>query len=322
MAMDYGSGVAPNGATGMGGYAISAAQGTYQQAQNAGLTNIKIGITPMIGKNDVQGEVFRVEDARLLLTFSLANAWVGMISYWSINRDVFNLSGALYQSSQITQNNLDFANILVKFQSSAPTTPVVVTPPATTVPVASGGNMGYVWGKNVFAPYCDVTWNTPFDLVAMAGKSGTARFTLAFIIADNNGKPAWGGYIPLSNNHYWTQISKLRMFGGDVIISFGGAGGTELALVTTNVRTLQGYYQNVLDAYSVSWLDFDVEGGALGNRASIDRRNQAIRALQVAQPALRISYTLPVEPYGLTNDGVYLLESAVKYGVRVDGKVY
>ena len=48
MAMDYGNGVAPNGATGMGGYAIQAANAVYAQAQQVGLKSARIGVTPMV----------------------------------------------------------------------------------------------------------------------------------------------------------------------------------------------------------------------------------------------------------------------------------
>ena len=58
MAMDYGPGSAPDGANSMGKYAISAAESAFNQVTAAGLTNFKIGVTAMIGKNDVAGEVF------------------------------------------------------------------------------------------------------------------------------------------------------------------------------------------------------------------------------------------------------------------------
>lgn len=45
-----------------------------------------IGATPMIGTNDVPGEVFTLEDARALIRFAnLVD--LGRISLWSANRD-------------------------------------------------------------------------------------------------------------------------------------------------------------------------------------------------------------------------------------------
>jgi hypothetical protein len=102
--MDYG------GAWDMGNAAISAAQGTYQQSVSAGMTS-KIGITPMIGVNDVAGEVFSLSDAQDVYDFAQRTAWVSSLGMWSSNRDV-SKSGPLYASSQITQADYAFARIL------------------------------------------------------------------------------------------------------------------------------------------------------------------------------------------------------------------
>lgn len=45
-----------------------------------------IGTTPMIGQNDVPGEVFTLDDARTLSTFA-AEVGLGRMSMWSANRD-------------------------------------------------------------------------------------------------------------------------------------------------------------------------------------------------------------------------------------------
>ncbi|MGL3807548.1 chitinase [Paeniglutamicibacter sp. R2-26] len=46
----------------------------------------KIGLTPMIGQNDLSGEIFTLEDAVSLNTFAKENG-LGRISMWSANRD-------------------------------------------------------------------------------------------------------------------------------------------------------------------------------------------------------------------------------------------
>jgi hypothetical protein len=63
-----------------------------------------------------------------------------------------------------------------------------------------------------------------------------------------------------------------------VIISFGSASGTELAACEDNTSELQAAaYQSVIDQYGLTWIDFDIEGAAVANGASIDRRNKAIK---------------------------------------------
>lgn len=47
----------------------------------------KLGATPMIGQNDVAGEVFGLDDARSLNAFALGRG-VGRMSMWSLNRDI------------------------------------------------------------------------------------------------------------------------------------------------------------------------------------------------------------------------------------------
>jgi hypothetical protein len=80
-------------------------------------------------------------------------------------------------------------------------------------------------------------------------------------------------------------------------------------------------YQQVITAYGLTHIDFDIEGAAVADRASIDRRSQAIAALQNAAVAaggtLDVSFTLPVLPTGLTADGLYALQSALRYGVKI-----
>ncbi|MCP4579244.1 MAG: hypothetical protein GY846_23465 [Deltaproteobacteria bacterium] len=172
--------------------------------------------------------------------------------------------------------------------------------------------------EKIFAPYVDVLLYPTFSINDAFVQTGQPYFTLAFITADTDCKPAWGGVIALEENHYMDEINALRQKGGDVIISFGGAAGTELAMCHNDVHALQAAYQSAIDQYQVTWVDFDIEGWAVGDRPSIDLRNKAIKGLQEANPELTVAFCLPVLPSGLTHDGLYVLENAHANGVRVD----
>jgi chitinase len=113
MAMDYGN--VSNGKTGMGGYAISAAEGLRKQLDKISLQNVKVGITPMIGQNDVASEIFRVEDAKQLAEWAKDTKWVRLLSYWSMNRD-YGKSGDLFISSQVKQSKYEFLKTMQKFK--------------------------------------------------------------------------------------------------------------------------------------------------------------------------------------------------------------
>ena len=107
------------------------------------------------------------------------------------------------------------------------------------------------------------------------------------------------------------------------MISCGGASGQELALAISDVAKLQQAYQSIIDAYDLAAIDFDIEGRAAADWPSIERRSRAIagvqQAAEKARRPLKVWFTLPVLPSGLTADCVHLLEAAVAAGVRIDG---
>lgn len=139
--------------------------------------------------------------------------------------------------------------------------------------------------NSFFAPYVDMGLWPTYTLTSAMQAGGVKDFTLAFIVADSNNQPAWGGYTSyeVNNGAFDTQIkqqiAQVRNAGGNVMVSFGGADGEELAQAIINVQALTAAYQSVIDAYNLSAIDFDIEGAALGDPASIDRRSQAIAAL-------------------------------------------
>ncbi len=63
--------------------AVYEAQGTTLSSADAWS---RVGATPMIGQNDVEGEVFTLADAEQLIVFARANG-LGRVSLWSLNRD-------------------------------------------------------------------------------------------------------------------------------------------------------------------------------------------------------------------------------------------
>lgn len=73
----------------------------------------------------------------------------------------------------------------------------------------------------------------------------------------------------------------------------------------------------MIDHYRFTWLDFDIEGDALTNSEANQRRNIALASLQAANPGLRISYTLPVDPDGIPNAAQQLLTDARARGLKV-----
>lgn len=183
------------------------------------------------------------------------------------------------------------------------------TGPPTTPP--AGGPAPYA------VPYVDMgAWPTPV-LSDMASASGLKGFTMAFITSVQCKASWFNAYDPRTG---WErdEIDKIRAAGADVKISFGGASGTELAQDCTDDTKLYNEYAAVADAYSAKYFDFDIEGAAVADHTSVDRRSRALAHLQQTHPGLKISLTLPVLPEGLTADGLYIVQSAKNAGVKVD----
>jgi chitinase len=173
------------------------------------------------------------------------------------------------------------------------------------------------WPARVFAPYMYIGSGDHFKLTDCDDACGLKHYTLAFIIADKQGNPAWDGRTPMEKDLYHDQIDAIRKRGGDVLISFGGAGGKDLALVETDLRKLEAKYQSVVDRYQFTWLDFDIEGKQLEDDAANQRRNTVLAALQKKNPGLLISFTLPVDPNGISRHSQEMLKDATAKGVKV-----
>ena len=172
----------------------------------------------------------------------------------------------------------------------------------------------------VFAPYVDIcAWPTP-SMQDYYDKTGQKYVTLAFVVAKPNGTtPTWGGFHDITETeHFYSEhINVIRKAGGDVIVSFGGETGTTLATAITDEDELFSTYKLVIDTYKLTWVDFDIEGAAVADVVSNQRRNRAIKRLQDEYPELKISYCLPVLPTGLTGSGLAIVQHAADIGINV-----
>jgi hypothetical protein len=171
------------------------------------------------------------------------------------------------------------------------------------------------------APFVDSTLWPTFDLGAAATATGIKHYTLGFITAKTIAQctPSWGSYYQMSDKHLFGGINTLRQQSGDVMISFGGAANSELATVCTDTAQLVKAYRLVINTYKAKYLDFDIEGAALSNTAANQRRALAIAQLQQQSPNLKVWFTLPALPTGLTQEGLQLVQQALQAGVKLRG---
>jgi hypothetical protein len=203
----------------------------------------------------------------------------------------------------------------IRLDGSSPAPRVV--PPAV-VP-------GKEWPRQVLAPYVDATAWPPVDLSAAAELTGVRHFRLGFVVAASPTRavPTWGGTQSATSSYRLREINTLRAQGGDVAIAFGGATGSELALATRSVPELAAAYKAVIDAYGASNVEFDIEGAALADRDSIERRSAALATLgewvRSERRTLDIWLTLPVSPDGLPPQALDVVRSAIGHGVDLRG---
>jgi chitinase len=169
-----------------------------------------------------------------------------------------------------------------------------------------------------FAPYVDMTSSSVSMLDKAVSDGGLKAFTAAFVIGSGC-QPIWGDTLPVGNDPAVNgEIDKARSAGAQVIVSFGGAGGVELAQSCTDSGELTKAYQSVVDQLKVDHVDFDVEGAAIADTASVNRRFEAINALESANPGLTVSVTIPVFPTGPDNNGEAFLQAAKTNNTRID----
>ena len=206
-----------------------------------------------------------------------------------------------------------------KFTSrAAPTAAMTFAPVAALLAGAAPAQPATGFAAHYAAPYLELDKGSAADITADERATGLKDYTLAFLIPEHNAgcTPVWedGDY---SLGTFTSQVRALKSAGGQVIVSFGGASGGELAEKCASVPRLAAAYASVVRTYGVDRLDFDIEGGNVGNTAADKRRDQALAALQRSDHSLQVDFTLPVGPGGLQGDAVTLLKGAKSAGVRV-----
>ncbi|MEV4145440.1 ricin-type beta-trefoil lectin domain protein [Amycolatopsis sp. NPDC049691] len=205
---------------------------------------------------------------------------------------------------------MSFSRVLTAALPAVVSAAVLATTPSTAA--AAGG----AFPAHYAAPYLQISDADAGQLAADMNATGTKFYTLAFLTPQSGCTPVWEAN-GTGVGSFKSQISALQAAGGNVIPSFGGAEGGELAQTCTNTAGLTAAYANVVNTYGTPRLDFDIEGGVLTDTASNQRRNSALAALQQQNPAVQVDYTLAVDPTGIPSNELDLLRDAKSKGVKV-----
>lgn len=202
--------------------------------------------------------------------------------------------------------------------------------------LAVGGLFGYqTWSAAQaepadnpwFAGYADVTATPSFTFEKPTADSAK-QVLLSFVVSDpaKACTPSWGGYYSLDDAGAKLELDRrialLREVGGDAGISFGGQRSDELATTCDSATALAAAYGSVIDRYSVSTIDLDLEGAGLTDTAAGKRRAEAVASLQADRPdddPLAVWVTLPVATSGLTSEGTDAVAALLDAGVDLAG---
>ena len=142
-----------------------------------------MGITPMIGKND-DGSTFTLDDAQMVANFAKQNG-VGMISYWSFQRDraqANNGSNNLSSFSGVAQSDFQYYNIF-KSSGGFAASPPVATPSQPSAVAGSCNAAGWSQGKQYAAGSVVSYWNNKLYMAKVANP----------------------GFDPTVSTYYWSQ---------------------------------------------------------------------------------------------------------------------
>ncbi|GAA1979499.1 carbohydrate binding domain-containing protein [Kitasatospora viridis] len=193
---------------------------------------------------------------------------------------------------------------------------------APTSSAAAGGSAvsSSAVGSSVYsvAPYVDMSNGQEGLLDTAITAHGLKAYTAAFVLGSGCNQ-IWGDTLPIGADSFTDPlIAKAKSEGASLIISSGGASGEPLAWTCTTQSSIDAGYQALINDYGVTQLDFDVEGAAVADTASVARQMQAMKDLKATNPGLQFSMTLPVLANGLTGDGVNILTAAKNAGIKID----
>ncbi|WP_109506168.1 chitinase [Nocardioides speluncae] len=181
-----------------------------------------------------------------------------------------------------------------------------------TAPTGSGPGPE---GPSAVLPYLYLGWGNPPNPTQVMSATGVNGFTMAFVLSNGYCNPMWDSQRPLTGGVDQSTITSIRNAGGDVVPSFGGWSGHKLEESCSSACELANAYQKVIDAYSLSAIDIDLEASAYDNPTVQQRTVDALKQAKSRNPGLHVAVTIGTGQQGPDRS---LINRAAASGLTVD----
>jgi len=176
----------------------------------------------------------------------------------------------------------------------------------------------------LITPFIDVTVNAewsdwqhypygrPNPLYSQdAVKWNVDGLVLGFITLSASRKACWAAQDTMPLDWALPLANDLKAANLDVIVSFGGASNYDISTAFSTSELISTYQQAITD-YHAAGLDFDLENGLY----NINNICNALKTIQKNNPQVRLSFTLPTMPSGLTSTGLEIVKQARDVGLN------
>lgn len=177
--------------------------------------------------------------------------------------------------------------------------------------------------STLYLPFIDVTINAewsdwqhypqgrPNPLYAQqAGEWGADGLVFGFITLSPSNKPCWAASDVMPLEWALPLAEELNSQGLKTVISFGGAANPDIS-THFSVTELEEIYLATIDMYGAQGLDFDLENDLY----DAPKICAALKKVSAKKPDVRISFTLPTLPAGLTGVGMGIVHLAKQSGL-------
>jgi hypothetical protein len=177
----------------------------------------------------------------------------------------------------------------------------------------------------LYTPFIDVTINAEWSdwqnypqgrpnpiYSQQAGEWGVDGLVFGFLTLSPSNTPCWAASDVMPLEWALPLANELNDQGLKVIISFGGASNSDIS-THFSITELAEIYLATVDLYGAHGLDFDLENG-LYDAAKIC---EALKKVSTDKPEVKISFTLPTLPSGLTGVGLGIVDLAKQAGLEL-----